>query len=180
MRIRHFVFMLALLVAGCGGADGTTAGSEAESDGSGTQSESNDDGTSSQTDNEAGNQDGFVIVDGTTYAFTYDNFGRCGAEGDNGMVVSFGNLLDDPNRQVTVTYAEADNTASGEPIMQVIVMGEGGATQQYYSAVGFGTTNVGSVDSITVDGDTVRITGQLQRNADQALVDFEAEATCDQ
>lgn len=173
--------VLVMVVAACGGDDGASNVAEAERDNSqATQTGNGGDGTSSQTDNEAGNQDGFVMVDGTTYAFTYDNLGRCGVEGNDGMVVSFGNLLDDPDRQVTLSYGLAGETTSGDPIMQVIIIAEGGGTQQYYSAVGFGTTDVGSVESITVTGDTVRITGQLQRNADQTLVDFEAEATCDQ
>ncbi len=175
-----------LALAGCGGADeeaadqGTAGGDTESSSDASSDGGSPAEGGSSSDDGGAGvDQDGFVTVEGTTYAFTYDNLGRCGADGGNGSIVSFGNLIDDSTRQVTFTYGLAEETTTGEAIMQVIVMGEGGATQLYYSAVGFGSDR-GSVDTITRDGNTVRITGQLERVADQALVDFEAEATCDQ
>ncbi len=165
---------LLLVLAACGGGD------DASSDEGATEASAGG-ADAGRTSNDAGvDQDGFVTVEGMTFAFTYDNNGRCGADGGNGSVVSFGNLLDDPTRQVTFTYGLADETDSGEPIMQVIVMAEGGGTQLYYSAVGFGGKTIGSIDSVTRDGNTVRIEGQLQRVVDQILVPFEAEATCDQ
>lgn len=173
--------LLALVASACGGDDGALPDVDSP-EGSGDEQDQpgGNDGTSNtQADNSGGGQNGFVTIDGTTYAFTYDNLGRCGAEGDDGSVVSFGSLIDDPNRQVTFTYGLPEETTDGTPIMQVIVMAEDG-TQLYYSAVGFGSTATGSVDTITKDGDTVRITGQLQHVPDQTLVDFEAEATCEQ
>lgn len=166
---------------GVGGDDGSSTGAADGSSTGGGSSDASSDGGSSSDDGGSGvDQDGFVTVEGVTYAFTYDNFGRCGAEADEGHVVSYGNLLGDPNRQITFTYGLAEETITGEALMQVIVQGEDGQ-QLYYSAVGYGSIDdIGSVDSIEVSGGTVRITGQLQRVSDQTLVDFEGEATCDQ
>ncbi len=166
---------LALTLVACGGGDDA-----ADLGGDRASDETAGDPPSSSEDESGGSQDGFVTVEGTTYEFTYDNNGRCGAEVGDGSVVSFGNVIGEPSRQVTFTYGLADETDSGEAIMQVIVLAEGGATQQYYSAVGFGGKMIGSIDSITRNGDTVRINGELQRVVDQVLVPFEAEATCDQ
>lgn len=174
---------LLLVLAACGGDDEASSDGDRpddSTDGGSSNNSATGDSGSSDDGGRSIDQDGFVTVEGTTYAFTYDNFGRCGVEADAGSIVSFGNLVDDLDRQVTFTYGLPEEMDSGEPLMQVIVMSEDGQ-QMYYSAVGYpGLDPVGAVESIERDGATVRITGQLRKVADQSLVDFEGEATCDQ
>lgn len=122
--------------------------------------------------------DGFVTVGGETFPFTYGSPPQCGIVGTDGRIVSYGQLIEDPIRQVVFTYGLAENTSSGSPSMQIIIYGPDGG-QLWYSQVGFGGGDTGSVDSISVDGATVAITGTLVDGSDNSVfAPFTAEATC--
>jgi hypothetical protein len=124
--------------------------------------------------------DGWVTVDGTTFEFTFGDPPLCNLPGNDGRVGGRGYLVDDRNREVTFNYATAEMSESGNPSMQIIIDGLDG-NQLWYSAVGFseGSTGVGSIDSIVVVGNTVRISGSLASGSDRTvLADFTAEATC--
>lgn len=164
--------VLAMLLTACGGSDGGGADS---GDGDGATSE--DQGGSSGGDSLT--QHGFVTVDGTTFNFSFDEPGRCGSVAEEGRVVAQGFLVDDPTRQVAFTYGLPEDTPDSRPHMQIVLYDENGQ-QLWYSAVGFGSTDVGSVDSIAKSGNTVTMSGQLSSVADQSLSEFTAEATCDQ
>lgn len=123
---------------------------------------------------------GSVTVGGETFVFTYDApGGRCGYESNAGRVGSSGYLVDDPTREVVLTYATAEMSDSGEESLQLIVYGPGNE-QLWYSAIGFGGGGTGTIESMTVDGDTLRITGTLLRSGSnpEEFEDFTAEATC--
>jgi hypothetical protein len=123
---------------------------------------------------------GFVTVDGTTYEFTFGDPPLCNLPGQDGRVGHRAVLVDDPSSQVTFSYATAEMSTTGQPAMQIVINGPGNVEQLWYSAVGFGGNDRGSIDSITVDGDTVRISGTLEGGPDGSIVaDFTAEATCD-
>ena len=122
--------------------------------------------------------DGTITVDGTTFEFTFGSPPRCGIDGGDGHVVGYGQLVEDPNSQVSLSYALAEDTASGEPVMQIVI-GDADGNQLWYSAVGFGMDDIGSVKSIAVDGDTVTISGTLADGLDHTKVSsFTAQATC--
>lgn len=124
---------------------------------------------------------GFVTVDGTTYEFSFGDPPACNLPGQDGRVGSCASLVDDTDSQVTFTYATAEMSASGTPSMQIIINGPDGGPL-WYSAVGFSGIGMdrGSIESITVEGDTVRISGTLQAGSDSSIVAaFAAEATCD-
>ncbi len=122
--------------------------------------------------------DGTITVDGTAFEFTFGSPPRCGIDGGDGHVVGSGHLVDDPNSQVSLSYALAADTPSGEPAMQIVI-GSADGTQLWYSAVGYGMDDIGSVKSIAVDGDTVTISGTLADGLDHTkLSSFTAQATC--
>lgn len=123
--------------------------------------------------------DGWVTVGGETFEFTLGDPPLCNLPGGDGRVRASGVLVDDPTRAVTFNYGTADATQTGSPAMQIIVDGPDG-NQLWYSAVGILSTDVGSIDSIEVDGNTVRISGRLADGSDTTtLADFTAEMTCD-
>lgn len=159
-----------MLIAACGGGDGAGSG---DRDGPTSNDQGGSNGGGSLT------QHGFVMVDGTTFNFSFDQPGRCGTVAEEGRVVAQGFLVDDPTRQVAFTYGLPEDTPDGRPHMQIVLYDENGQ-QLWYSAVGFGSTDVGSVDSIAKSGNTVTMSGQLSFVADQSLGDFTAEVTCDQ
>ena len=125
-------------------------------------------------------ESGSVTVGDQTYVFTYDApYGSCGNEANEGRIANRGALVDDTSSQVTLTYATAEMSASGDPALQLIIYGPDGQ-QQWYSAVGFFGDGVGSIESISGDATSVTISGELQRSGTQELVPFTAESTCDQ
>lgn len=123
--------------------------------------------------------DGSVTVGGTTYEFSFGDPPRCNIPGQDGRVGSRPFLVGDPDSQVTFSYATAEMSASGTPSMQIIIPGPDGS-QLWYSAVGILPTDVGSIDDIEVEGNTVRISGSLRDGSDRTIrAEFTAEATCD-
>jgi hypothetical protein len=164
--------VVAMVLAACGAGDGGDAPS-----GDGNGSASNDAGGSS---GEGGlSQHGFVTVDGTTFNFSFDSPGRCGLAVEEGKIAAQGFLVDDPTRQVVFTYGLPEDTPDSRPHMQIVLYDENGE-QLWYSAVGYGSDDVGSISSLAKSGNTVTMSGQLSSVADQSLGDFTAEATCDQ
>jgi hypothetical protein len=128
-----------------------------------------------------GDAHGFVEVDGTTFTFTYDYPGQmCGIDTVQGRVTATGVLVDNPNMNVTITYALGEWMEDGNPVLQIIV-DDGNGDQLWYSAVGFTPTPAGSIDSLTVDGSAVHATGTLQtwEGDTERLAQFSAEATCE-
>jgi hypothetical protein len=122
--------------------------------------------------------DGFVTVGGETFSFTYGSPPQCGLAGTDGRVVSYGRLTTDPSRQVVLTYGLAENTSNGSPSMQIIIYGADNQ-QLWFSQVGFGGGDIGSIESIELNGNTVAVTGNLADGSDTSvLAPFTAEATC--
>lgn len=172
----RIVAVLAMFLAACGGGDD---GDAASGDGGGGDTADQD--ASGDAGGSGGEltQHGFVTVDGTTYDFSFDDPGRCGIPAEEGVIVGQGRFVDDPQRQVIFTYGLAEDTEDGEPLMQIIVYDEEGQ-QLWYSSVGYGSDDVGSIGDLAKSGDTVTVSGQLSFSADGTLADFTAEATCDQ
>jgi hypothetical protein len=164
--------VVAMLLGACGAGDGGGAPS-----GDGNGSASDDEGGSSGEDGLI--QHGFVTVDGTTFNFSFDSPGRCGVAVEEGKIAAQGFLVDDPTRQVVFTYGLPEDTPDGRPHMQIVLYDENGE-QLWYSAVGYGGDDVGSISSLAKSGNTVTMSGQLSSVADQSIGDFTAEATCDQ
>lgn len=122
--------------------------------------------------------DGTVTVDGTAFAFTFGTPPQCGIPGTDGRVVGYARLVDDPSRQVAVTYGLAEETSSGDPALQIVIYAADGS-QLWYSAVGITGTDIGSIESIVREGDTVTIEGTLARGEDPSVTaSFNAVVTC--
>lgn len=159
------------LMAACGGSTTDSAGEDVGGQESSPAAVGAD-------DSEARNKDGQVTVDGTNFDFSFDTPGRCGLAAQDGSIAAQGFMLDDLNRQVAFLYSLADESADGTDWLQIVLYDENGQ-QLWYSKVGFGGEDVGSVASLSRNGDTVTATGQLSFAADGRLADFTAEATCE-
>ncbi len=162
---------IVLLLAACGGGDDDSGQTE-----TGTDEVVDGNDSASEGASAGGATHGFVTVDGETYEFSYDT-GTCGQETDGGRVFSQG--FTDDGRQVVFSYGLAADTPDGTDVLQIIVY-DADVQQQWYSAVGWGGSDVGSVSSLSKSGNTVTAAGQLQEAGGQALADFTAEATCNQ
>lgn len=159
------VLALAMLLAACGGG--------APGGGGGTTP-----GPSPTSSAAASGSGGWVTVAGTTYEFTFGDPPRCNIPDDEGRLNGSGRGVGEENVQVTFSYATAEMSTSGDPSMQIVINVDG--EQLWYSAVGFFDTDRGSIGSITVEGDTVMISGTLEDGTDDSIsAAFTAEATCD-
>jgi hypothetical protein len=125
--------------------------------------------------------DGAVTVGGETFSFTYEApGGMCGQDAGDGKFASRGFLVDDPTRQLVFTYGLPEATPDGSSVLQIVIYAPDGS-QLWYSSVGYGF-DVGTVDSLTQNGNTVTATGTLQRSGSspEEYAEFTGEATCNQ
>lgn len=125
---------------------------------------------------------GFLTIGGENFDFTYDPEagGRCGGSGNDGRVTADGFLVADPTAQVVFTYGLPAATPDSEADLQLIVYGSDG-NQLWYSAVGLiSGSDVGAIETLEQQGDTVVATGTLQKSGSdpEELADFSLQATC--
>ncbi|MGA7097895.1 MAG: hypothetical protein WB245_10065 [Acidimicrobiia bacterium] len=123
--------------------------------------------------------DGMVTVGGETFTFTYEApGGMCGQDAGDGKFASRGFLVDDPTRQLVFTYGLPEATPDASPVLQIVIYAQDGS-QLWYSSIGYGF-DVGTVDNLTREGNTVTATGTLQKSGSspEEYAEFTAEATC--
>jgi hypothetical protein len=133
---------------------------------------------SAASETPAPDADGTVTVDGTAFAFTFGSPPQCGIPGSDGRVVGYAKLVDDPSRQVAITYGLAAETSNGQPALQIVIYAADGS-QLWYSSVGITGADVGSIERLDRAGDTVTIAGTLAHGEDPSVTaPFEAVVTC--